>query len=137
MPTQEQRASVTAALCRTTVCRHVITRLRCGSASGVVFLMLEDETGAANVAVWRNIFGRHRGMIMGGRLLCIADMLQCQGIKPHLIVARIKDTSARLTVLGHPRQWPSARPSRKPVPRRRAAPPRAAPARAIHPRARA
>ncbi len=79
----------------TTVCGLVITRQRPGSASRVVFLTLEDETGVSNVMVWRKIFERFRLTVMGGRL-------QREWIVTHLIAEGIEDVSHLLGVLGHP-----------------------------------
>ena len=95
-------ALITAPLRRTTVCGLVITRQRPGTASGVVFLTLEDETGVANIVVWRQMFERFRRAVMGGRLLRITGPLQREGIVVHLIAEQIEDVSHRLNDLGHP-----------------------------------
>ena len=47
----------------------VITRQRPGTASGVIFLTLEDETGVANVIVWPKMYERYRRAVISGRLL--------------------------------------------------------------------
>ncbi len=95
-------ALIDAPLRRTSVCGLVITRQRPGTASGVVFLTLEDETGVSNVVVWRKIFERFRHEVMGGRLLRITGTLQREGIVVHLIAETIEDVSQRLSDLGHP-----------------------------------
>ncbi|ARO14872.1 error-prone DNA polymerase [Ketogulonicigenium robustum] len=95
-------ALLDAPLRRTTVCGLVITRQRPGTASGVVFLTLEDETGVCNVVVWRKVFERFRRDVMGGRLLRVTGHLQREGIVVHLIADMIEDVSHALTVLGHP-----------------------------------
>ena len=56
---------------RTTVCGLVITRQRPGTASGVVFLTLEDETGVSNVVVWANVYKQFRAVVMGLSLIHI------------------------------------------------------------------
>ncbi|RJL11257.1 error-prone DNA polymerase [Paracoccus siganidrum] len=84
------------------VCGLVITRQRPGTASGVIFLTLEDETGTSNIVVWRGVYRRFRRMVMGGRLLRVTGHLQREGIVVHLIARRIEDLSHRLTELGHP-----------------------------------
>ncbi len=86
---------------RTTVCGLVITRQRPGTASGVVFLTLEDETGVSNVVVWRKVFERFRRAVMGGRLLRVTGQLQREGIVVHLIAENIEDVSHLLGTLGH------------------------------------
>ena len=91
-----------APLQRTSVCGLVITRQRPGTASGVVFVTLEDETGVSNVIVWRKIFEANRRAVMGGRLLRVTGMLQREGIVTHLIAHKIEDVSHRLSDLGHP-----------------------------------
>jgi error-prone DNA polymerase len=91
-----------APLGRTSVCGLVITRQRPGTASGVIFLTLEDETGVSNVVVWPKIYERFRRIVMGGRLLRVTGYLQREGIVVHLIAQDIEDLSARLTELGHP-----------------------------------
>ena len=95
-------ALIAAPLRRTTVCGLVITRQRPGTASGVIFLTLEDETGVSNIVVWRKVFDRFRRAVMGGRLLRITGTLQREGIVTHLIAQEIEDVSHRLSDLGHP-----------------------------------
>ncbi len=124
-----------------TVCGLVVTRQRPGTASGVVFLTLEDETGVSNVVVWRKVYAQFRRAVMGGRLLRVTGYLQREGIVVHLIAQNIEDMSPRLSELGHPMDGaigitqPQAddapRPARQAA---RAQPARAQPARAMHPR---
>lgn len=80
----------------------VITRQRPGTASGVIFLTLEDETGVSNIVVWPKVYERFRRAVMGGRLLRVTGRLQREGIVTHLIAERIEDLSDRLSTLGHP-----------------------------------
>ncbi|EBA17159.1 DNA polymerase III, alpha subunit, putative [Roseobacter sp. SK209-2-6] len=87
---------------QTAVCGLVITRQRPGTASGVVFLTLEDETGVSNVVVWPKIYERFRRSVMGGRLLRVSGYLQREGIVVHLIAQKIEDLSHKLAELGHP-----------------------------------
>ena len=87
---------------RITVCGLVITRQRPGTASGVVFLTLEDETGVSNVVVWPKVYEKFRRMVMGGRLLRVTGYLQREGIVVHLIAQHIEDMSHMLSELGHP-----------------------------------
>ncbi|RLJ40908.1 DnaE-like error-prone DNA polymerase [Litoreibacter meonggei] len=93
---------ITAPLQRTSVCGLVITRQRPGTASGVIFLTLEDESGVSNVVVWPKVYERFRRVVMGGRLLRVTGYLQREGIVVHLIAQKIEDMSYRLTDLGHP-----------------------------------
>ncbi|WP_171103458.1 error-prone DNA polymerase [Ruegeria sp. HKCCD7255] len=90
------------ALGRHSVCGLVITRQRPGTASGVIFLTLEDETGVSNVVVWQQIYQRFRRAVMGARLLRVTGYLQREGIVTHLIAQDIEDLSHKLSELGHP-----------------------------------
>ena len=87
---------------RASVCGLVITRQRPGTASGVIFVTLEDETGVANVVVWPKIYKAFRRAVIAGRLLKVHGTLQREGIVVHLIAERIEDCSHRLSELGHP-----------------------------------
>ena len=87
---------------RVGVCGLVITRQRPGTASGVIFLTLEDETGVCNVVVWPRVYERFRRIVMGGRLLRVSGFLQREGIIVHLIAQQMEDLSHRLSDLGHP-----------------------------------
>ncbi|MGH1466255.1 MAG: error-prone DNA polymerase [Cognatishimia sp.] len=103
MPGLTPHADLAAApLARTIVCGLVITRQRPGTASGVVFLTLEDETGVSNVVVWPKVYEKFRRVVMGGRLLRVTGYLQREGIVVHLIAQNIEDMSHRLASLGHP-----------------------------------
>ena len=72
------------------------------TASGVVFLTLEDETGVSNIVVWKKTYEQFRATVMGGRLLQVSGHLQREGIVVHLIAQDIKDMSYKLSELGHP-----------------------------------
>ncbi|MDX1781413.1 MAG: error-prone DNA polymerase [Thalassovita sp.] len=91
-----------APLGRISVCGLVITRQRPGTASGVIFITLEDETGVANIVVWPKVYERFRRSVMGGRLLRVTGRLEREGIVVHLIADQIEDLSHKLTELGHP-----------------------------------
>lgn len=93
---------ITAPLSRTIVCGLVITRQRPGTASGVIFLTLEDETGVSNIVVWPKVYKQFRQTVMGGRLLRVTGYLQREGIVVHLIAQNIQDMSHCLAELGHP-----------------------------------
>ncbi|GLQ36183.1 error-prone DNA polymerase [Amylibacter marinus] len=84
------------------VCGLVITRQRPGTASGVIFLTLEDETGVSNIVVWPKVYEQFRQIVMGGRLLRVTGYLQREGIVVHLIAQKIQDMSHKLSELGHP-----------------------------------
>ncbi len=85
---------------RVTVVGLVITRQRPGTASGVVFLTLEDETGTANIIVWRKVYERFRQAVIAGRLLQVTGRIQRDGTVMHLIAENIQDMSVELSTLG-------------------------------------
>ncbi len=87
---------------RISVCGLVITRQRPGTASGVIFLTLEDETGVSNIVVWPKVYERFRREVMGGRLVRVTGHLQREGIVVHVIAEHVEDLSHRLSELGHP-----------------------------------
>jgi error-prone DNA polymerase len=69
----------------------VITRQRPGSAQGVTFVTLEDETGYVNLIVWRNVAEQQRQALVGSRLMGVVGELQLEGEVMHVIVSRIVD----------------------------------------------
>ena len=77
----------------------VLVRQRPGSAKGVIFLTLEDETGTSNIIVWKKTFERYRRIIMTARLIGISGQLQREGIVTHIIARRIEDLSHLLNGL--------------------------------------
>jgi error-prone DNA polymerase len=81
----------------------VLVRQRPGTASGVVFVTLEDEFGIANLVVWPKVFEDYRRIVMGARLLGVAGKVQrdvqkngAPGIVIHLVAERLWDWSADL-----------------------------------------
>jgi len=91
----------------------VLVRQRPGSAKGVIFMTLEDETGSANVIVWPGIYERFRRTVLASRLLMVSGTLQRQGPVVHLVAERLIDCSQRLAWLleTHAPPRPSARPA--------------------------
>ncbi|WP_114010709.1 error-prone DNA polymerase [Cohaesibacter intestini] len=87
---------------KVSVCGLVVTRQRPGTASGVIFVTLEDETGVSNVVVWPKVYKAFRRAVIAGRLLRVHGYLQKEGIVVHLIAERVEDLSHRLSELGHP-----------------------------------
>jgi error-prone DNA polymerase len=71
----------------------VLVRQRPGSAQGVVFMTIEDETGIANVVVWPKVLEKFRRAIMGGRLLVAHGRIQRHEDIIHVVAARIEDRS--------------------------------------------
>ncbi|MFZ1345783.1 MAG: error-prone DNA polymerase [Tabrizicola sp.] len=87
---------------RITVTGLVITRQRPGTASGVIFLTLEDETGVSNVVVWRKVYETFRKAVIAGRLVRVTGRIERDGPVVHLIAERVEDLSHLLATLGRP-----------------------------------
>ena len=80
----------------------VLVRQRPGSAKGVVFMTLEDETGIANIVVWPKIMARFRKEVMGARLVWVEGRIQSSPEKVvHLVAERLVDRSHDLTALAN------------------------------------
>ncbi|MFB3063790.1 MAG: OB-fold nucleic acid binding domain-containing protein, partial [Gammaproteobacteria bacterium] len=74
----------------------VITRQRPGSASGVVFVTLEDESDCSNVIIWPQLVERQRREVLEARLLGVRGTVQREGEVLHLIATRLEDHSELL-----------------------------------------
>jgi error-prone DNA polymerase len=78
----------------------VLVRQRPGSAKGVVFMTLEDETGIANIVVWPKVMERFRKEVMGARLILVEGTIQSSPEKVvHLVAERLFDRSSDLVHL--------------------------------------
>ncbi|MEE8536265.1 MAG: error-prone DNA polymerase [Kiloniellales bacterium] len=77
----------------------VLSRQRPGTAKGVIFTTLEDETGVANIIVWADVFARDRKAVLHARLLAVEGRLQREGLVIHLVAKRLFDLSPRLASL--------------------------------------
>jgi len=80
----------------------VTGRQRPSTASGTVFVTLEDETGYVNVIVWRDLTERQRRELLGARLMGVEGVLEREGEVMHLIAKRLTDHSALLGKLATP-----------------------------------
>jgi len=74
----------------------VVTRQRPGTATGVVFMTLEDETGVINLIVWSSLVEAQRREVLGARLLGVMGEVQREGDVVHVIAKRLHDHSALL-----------------------------------------
>ena len=77
----------------------VLIRQRPGSAKGVIFITLEDETGTANLIIWPNKMERYRRTVIGSYLLGVEGKLQREGIVTHIVAEKLYDFSYRLGYL--------------------------------------
>ncbi len=87
---------------RVTVAGLVILRQRPGTAKGVIFLTLEDETGVVNVVVWRALYERFRRAVIAGRLLRVTGRVERQSGVTHVLAETIEDISPLLDQLTAP-----------------------------------
>jgi len=80
----------------------VLVRQRPGSAKGVVFMTLEDETGIANIVVWPKVMEKYRKEVMGARLVLVEGYIQSspEGVT-HLVAQRMIDRSHDLIGLSN------------------------------------
>ncbi len=78
---------------RVTVAGLVLCRQRPGTAKGVIFLTLEDETGPCNVVVWARVCEQFRRAVIAGRLLRVTGRLQRQSGVVHVVAEGIEDVS--------------------------------------------
>ncbi|MGO9049075.1 MAG: error-prone DNA polymerase, partial [Xanthobacteraceae bacterium] len=84
---------------RITVAGLVLVRQRPGTAKGVIFMTLEDETDIANIIVWPKAFEQNRRVVMSGRFLAVRGRLQRAGLVIHVVAESFVDLSAELPML--------------------------------------
>ena len=77
----------------------VLVRQRPGSAAGVVFMTIEDETGIANSVIWPKVLERERKVVMGARLVVVHGRIQRHEDIIHVVAARLEDRSDWLSLL--------------------------------------
>jgi error-prone DNA polymerase len=77
----------------------VLVRQRPGTAAGVCFITIEDETGVANLVVFQNLFEKYRKEILRSKLLMVEGKLQIEGEVIHVVVRRCFDRSPLLREL--------------------------------------
>ncbi|MEK9644496.1 MAG: error-prone DNA polymerase [Alphaproteobacteria bacterium] len=87
---------------RVTVAGLALVRQRPGTASGVIFITLEDETGVANLVVWPKTFEKFRRVIMGAHLIRVTGKLQREGLVIHVIADAMEDLTHWLRALAGP-----------------------------------
>ena len=77
----------------------VLVRQRPGSASGVIFMTLEDETGVVNIVVWPRVLESFRKTVLGARLAMVRGRIQCTADIVHLVADRLEDLTGWLDLL--------------------------------------
>jgi error-prone DNA polymerase len=84
---------------RVTVAGLVIIRQRPGTANGVIFMTLEDETDIANIIVWPKTFEVFRPVVLGSRLVAVTGKVQCESGVIHVVADKLEDLTPMLAAL--------------------------------------
>jgi error-prone DNA polymerase len=78
----------------------VLVRQRPGSAKGVMFITIEDETGVANLVVWPSVFERQRRIVLSAGMMSVRGKIQREGAVVHLVAHHLTDLSEELASVG-------------------------------------
>jgi error-prone DNA polymerase len=78
----------------------VLVRQKPGSAKGVMFITIEDETGVANLVIWPSLYEKQRRIILSAGMMAVYGRVQREGEVVHLIAHRLTDLSAELAGIG-------------------------------------
>ena len=87
---------------RVVVAGLVLVRQRPGTANGVIFITLEDETGIANVVVWTKVYERFRRAVVAGRALRVTGRVERESGVAHVIADVVEDISWMLDSIALP-----------------------------------
>jgi DNA polymerase III alpha subunit len=101
-------------------------RQRPGSANGVIFMTLEDETAVANTIVWPQVFETFRPIVLGARLVAVTGKLQNEFGVIHVVAERLDDLTPLLKRLaeetGSVQALANCDEVRRPIPEHRLSP---------------
>jgi error-prone DNA polymerase len=78
----------------------VLVRQRPGSAKGVMFITIEDETGIANLVIWPSLFERQRRVVLSAGMMAVRGKIQREGAVVHLVAHHLADLSEELASVG-------------------------------------
>ena len=78
----------------------VLVRQKPGSAKGVMFITIEDETGVANLVIWPSLYEKQRRVILTASMLAVDGRIQREGEVVHLVAYKLFDFSATLASVG-------------------------------------
>jgi error-prone DNA polymerase len=94
---------------RLSIAGLVLIRQRPGSAKGVVFITIEDETGVANLVIWPDVFTRQRKIVMGARLMAVHGLVQRDPDSQviHVVARQLEDHTHMLSRLSDDPTLPS------------------------------
>ena len=76
-----------------------LVRQQPGSAKGVIFMTLEDETGIANIIVWPKMMEKYRAVVLGARLIKVRGRLQRESGVIHVVAETVEDMTGALGLL--------------------------------------
>jgi error-prone DNA polymerase len=85
---------------RITVAGIVLVRQRPGSAKGVMFATIEDETGHANIIIWPKVFERQRLIVLSASMIACRGLLQRESGVTHIVAEELTDLSRLLASIG-------------------------------------
>ncbi|MDX3911582.1 MAG: error-prone DNA polymerase [Sphingobium sp.] len=78
----------------------VLVRQKPGSAKGVMFITLEDESDVANLVIWPDLFENHRRVVLGASMMGVRGQVQREGEVIHVVAQRLEDLSGLLASVG-------------------------------------
>jgi len=78
----------------------VLVRQKPGSAKGVMFITIEDETGVANLVLWPDRYARQRRLVLSAGMLACHGRVQREGEVVHVVADRLEDLSGLLRSVG-------------------------------------
>jgi error-prone DNA polymerase len=79
----------------------ILVRQRPGSAKGVMFVTIEDESGIANIVVWTRTFEKYRRVLLSSAMLGVKGRVQREGEVVHVVAHHLTDLTALLQTVGH------------------------------------
>jgi error-prone DNA polymerase len=85
---------------RVTTAGLVLVRQRPGSAKGVMFITIEDETGTANLVIWPSLYEKQRQVVHGAHMLAVEGRVQREGLVVHIVADKLIDLSDELAGIG-------------------------------------
>ncbi|MEM8921525.1 MAG: OB-fold nucleic acid binding domain-containing protein, partial [Pseudomonadota bacterium] len=97
VPTREARASRNGA--RVMTAGVILVRQMPGTASGVVFMTIEDEVGIANLVIWPRVLKRFRPTVMGARIIAVRGRVQTADNVTHIVADSLVDRTGDLSHL--------------------------------------
>lgn len=90
----------------TRVAGVVLVRQKPGSAKGVMFITIENETGVANLVIWPSLYEQQRRIVLSASLLVVDGKVQREGEVVHIVATRLHDGSDLLASLGQRGEFP-------------------------------